>query len=171
MREAICPAPWMASVGALAVAACASINKMPTSAEFRAGAKNNPAAIYSKTETFTVPKPFNDVIALIKPQVERCLNTIHPGLPQQQVLPHRRAGQVTVTGPGQAEVLYYQPNIFILALADIEAAGGSTNITVMGNFTALVSRGLKSWTSGDPSCPIALETPFGGKYVRDVPSS
>ena len=57
--------------------------------------------------------------------------------------------------------MVYRMNGWISALADIEAAGNQTSVTVVGNFAVPVAKGIRSWTSGDTSCPLVVSTPLG----------
>ena len=69
--------------------------------------------------------------------IERCYSGRAPGYGSPP--PPSQQAQVNIKGPGKAELVNTQAG-YILVLADIEAAGNSTSITVMGNKAAPLSR-------------------------------
>jgi hypothetical protein len=148
---------WPMFAGVAILAGCAGFSK-PSPDEYRASF--DPGGFYSKKESFSVPKPFKQVMAMSKPLFESCFSGIKAGMPSREVGPSSYQAQVTDKGPGKAEMVY-RTNGWISALADIEAAGNQTSVTVIGNFAVPVAKGIKAWTSGDTSCPLVISTPLG----------
>jgi hypothetical protein len=142
--------------GVAVLAGCAGFSK-PDPDEYRASFS---PGFYAKKESFSVPKPFQQVMAMSKPQFERCFSGINAGIPSREVGPSSYQAQVIDKGPGKAEMVY-RMNGWISALADVEAAGNQTSVTVIGNFAVPVAKGIKAWTSGDTSCPLVISTPLG----------
>ena len=147
---------WPMLAGVAVLAGCAGFSR-PSPDEYRASFS---PGFYAKKESFSVPAPFKQVMAMSKPQFERCFSGINAGMPSKEVLPSSNQAQVIDKGPGKAEMVY-RTNGWISALADIEAAGNQTSVTVVGNFALPVAKGIKSWTSGDTSCPLVISTPLG----------
>ncbi len=140
--------------GICVLAGCAGIPKPPSPDEYRLSAQSIPAGSFGK-EAFSVPKPFNEVMAAVRPSFENCYSGITAGMAVREVGPASNRAQVNVKGPGKAELIHYM-NGYIVGMVELEAAGNSTSVTVLGNEAAPIARGVKAWTSGDPSCPIAV---------------
>lgn len=147
---------WPMLAGVAVLAGCAGFSR-PSPDEFRASFS---PGFYAKKDSFSVPKPFKQVMAMSKPQFERCFSGINAGMPSREAGPTSNQAEVIDKGPGKAEMVY-RINGYISALADIEAAGNQTSVTVIGNSALPVAKGIKAWTSGDMSCPLVVSTPLG----------